>query len=42
MGRKFIKISRGDRRKDAISIYDRVDSAELNRAYLRFIPELGA
>jgi integrase/recombinase XerD len=41
MDREFIKILRGDRRRDAISIYDRVDSSELRRAYLAFIPQLG-
>jgi integrase/recombinase XerD len=41
MDREFIKILRGDRRRDAISIYDRVDPEELRRAYLAFIPQLG-
>lgn len=41
MDREFIKILRGDRRRDAISIYDRVDPGELKRSYLAFIPQLG-
>jgi len=41
MDREFIKILRGDRRREAIDIYDRVDRQELRRAYLAFIPQLG-
>jgi len=41
MDREFIKALRGDRRRDAIDIYDRIDGAELRRAYLAFIPQLG-
>jgi integrase/recombinase XerD len=41
MDREFIKILRGDRRRDAISIYDRIDSVELRRAYLAYVPQLG-
>ena len=41
MDREFIKALRGDRRREAIDIYDRIDSAELRRAYLAFIPQLG-
>jgi integrase/recombinase XerD len=41
MDREFIKILRGDRRRDAISIYDRVDRQELRKAYLAFVPQLG-
>jgi len=41
MDREFIKALRGDRRRDAIDIYDRIDSQELRRAYLAFIPQLG-
>jgi integrase/recombinase XerD len=41
MDREFIKILRGDRRREAIDIYDRIDKEELRRAYLAFIPQLG-
>ncbi len=41
MDREFIKLLRGDRRQEAISVYDRVDKEELRRAYLAFIPQLG-
>ena len=41
MDREFIKALRGDRRKEAIDIYDRIDRDELRRAYLAFIPQLG-
>jgi integrase/recombinase XerD len=41
MDREFIKTLRGDRRREAIDIYDRIDGAELRRAYLAFIPQLG-
>jgi len=41
MDREFIKSLRGDRRKEAIDIYDRIDNQELKRAYLAFIPQLG-
>ncbi len=41
MDREFIKALRGDRRRDAIDIYDRIDREELRRAYLAFIPQLG-
>ena len=41
MDREFIKALRGDRRRDAIDIYDRIDLEELRRAYLAFIPQLG-
>jgi integrase/recombinase XerD len=41
MDREFIKSLRGDRRKDAIDVYDRIDPEELRRAYLAFIPQLG-
>ena len=40
MDREFIKALRGDRRRDAIDIYDHIDSGELRRAYLAFIPQL--
>ncbi|MGI0014259.1 MAG: tyrosine-type recombinase/integrase [Nitrososphaera sp.] len=41
MPREFIKALRGDRRKDAIDIYDHIDREELRKAYLAFIPQLG-
>jgi integrase/recombinase XerD len=41
MDREFIKALRGDRRREAIDIYDRIDRQELKRAYLAFIPQLG-
>jgi len=41
MDREFIKVLRGDRRREAIDIYDRIDRQELRRAYLAFIPQLG-
>jgi integrase/recombinase XerD len=41
MDREFIKVLRGDRRKEAIDIYDRIDRQELRRAYLAFVPQLG-
>jgi len=41
MDREFIKALRGDRRREAIDIYDRIDRQELRRAYLAFIPRLG-
>ncbi len=41
MNREFIKALRGDRRREAIDIYDRIDREELRRAYLAFIPQLG-
>jgi len=41
MNREFIKALRGDRRRDAIDIYDRIDRQELRKAYLAFVPRLG-
>jgi integrase/recombinase XerD len=41
MDREFIKALRGDRRRDAIDIYDRIDRNELKRAYLAYVPQLG-
>ena len=41
MPREFIKALRGDRRRDAIDIYDHIDREELRKAYLAFIPQLG-
>ena len=40
MDREFIKALRGDRRREAIDIYDRIDRSELKREYLAFIPQL--
>ena len=41
MDREFIKALRGDRRREAIDIYDRIDRDELRRAYLAYISRLG-
>jgi len=40
MPREFIQELRGDRRRDAIDIYDHIDRKELRRAYLACIPRL--
>jgi integrase/recombinase XerD len=41
MTREFIQELRGDRRRDAIDIYDHIDKEELREAYLAHIPQLG-
>lgn len=41
MDREFIKVLRGDRRREAIDIYDRIDKDELRRSYVAHIPQLG-
>jgi integrase/recombinase XerD len=41
MPREFVKELRGDRRKEAMDIYDHIDHYELKRAYLACIPKLG-
>jgi integrase/recombinase XerD len=41
MSRQFIQVLRGDRCREAIDIYDRIDREELRRSYLAFIPQLG-
>lgn len=41
MPREFIQVLRGDRRREAIDIYDRIDRDELRKAYLASIPQLG-
>jgi len=41
MRREFIQGLRGDRRKEAIDIYDHIDLKELKEAYLACIPQLG-
>jgi len=41
MPREFIKELRGDRRKEAIDLYDHIDEEELREAYLACIPKLG-
>ncbi len=41
MPREFIQVLRGDRRRDAMDIYDHIDGQELRKAYLTFIPQLG-
>lgn len=40
MPREFIMELRGDKRRDAIDIYDHIDKDELRRAYLAYIPTL--
>jgi integrase/recombinase XerD len=41
MPREFIQVLRGDRRREAIDIYDHVDRDELRKAYLACVPKLG-
>jgi integrase/recombinase XerD len=41
MKKEFIQELRGDKRKEAIDIYDHIDREELRLAYLAFIPQLG-
>jgi integrase/recombinase XerD len=41
MPREFIQELRGDRRKDAVDIYDHIEIEELRRTYLACIPSLG-
>jgi integrase/recombinase XerD len=41
MSREFIQELRGDRRRDAIDIYDHIDKEELREAYLAHVPQLG-
>lgn len=41
MPREFIQELRGDRRKDAVDIYDHIEIEELRRMYLTCIPSLG-
>ena len=41
MPREFIKELRGDRRKEAMDIYDHIDEEELKEAYLACISKLG-
>jgi integrase/recombinase XerD len=41
MDREFIKVLRGDKRREAVDVYDHIDREELKRAYLAFIPQLG-
>jgi integrase/recombinase XerD len=41
MRRDYVKELRGDRRGEAIDIYNHIDSEELRKAYLAFIPKLG-
>jgi integrase/recombinase XerD len=41
MSREFIQILRGDKRRDAIDIYDHVHKEELRKAYLACVPKLG-
>ena len=41
MPREFIQVLRGDRRREAIDIYDHVDRDELRKSYLACVPKLG-
>jgi integrase/recombinase XerD len=41
MPREFVKELRGDRRKEAMDVYDHIDQQELKRVYLACIPKLG-
>lgn len=41
MPREFIQELRGDRRKDAVDIYDHIEIEELRKTYLTCIPSLG-
>lgn len=41
MPREFIQELRGDRRKDAVDIYDHIEIDELRKMYLACIPSLG-
>jgi integrase/recombinase XerD len=41
MRKEFIQELRGDKRGEAIDIYDHIDKEELRTAYLAFIPQLG-
>jgi integrase/recombinase XerD len=41
MPREFIQELRGDKRREAIDIYDHIDHAELRKMYLACIPKLG-
>lgn len=41
MKREFIKELRGDRRGDAVDIYDHIDPEELRKSYLEYMPHLG-
>lgn len=41
MPREFIKELRGDRRREAVDIYNHIEKEELKRTYLACIPELG-
>lgn len=41
MPREYVKELRGDKRREAIDIYNHIDKQELRRAYLACIPKLG-
>ena len=41
MPRELIQELRGDRRGDAIDIYDHIDPEELRRSYLQHVPRFG-
>jgi len=41
MAGEFIQELRGDKRSEAIDIYDHIDKDELQKSYLACIPKLG-
>ncbi len=41
MDRDFIKVLRGDQRRESMATYDHIDLEEVRKAYLAFIPQLG-
>lgn len=41
LDREFIKLLRGDQRRESMSVYDHIDLEEVRKAYLTFIPQLG-
>lgn len=41
MPREFIKMLRGDSKREAIDIYDHIEYEELRRKYIEYIPKLG-
>jgi integrase/recombinase XerD len=41
MRREYIKVLRGDSRKEAFDLYNHIDLKELKEAYLACIPQLG-
>ena len=41
MRREMVQELRGDARREAVDIYDRIPREELRQAYLTFMPEIG-